>query len=110
MNIFNTSVHTDIPQNRERTFIICFKDEADWEVSNKQSCSKKFSEQLPLSKSKKKKNFRELLEKGDVHERFYYKQDAYMYKDLKKVSHQKIQFINGEGYMSEKIKVMNVQL
>ena len=26
-NIFNTSVHTDIPQNRERTFIICFKDE-----------------------------------------------------------------------------------
>ena len=31
-----------------------------------------------------KKNFRELLEKGDVHERFYYKQDAYMYKDLKK--------------------------
>ena len=34
-NIFNTSVHTDIPQNRERTFIICFKDEADWEFSNK---------------------------------------------------------------------------
>ena len=83
-NIFNTSVHTDIPQNRERTFIICFKDEADWEFNNKQSCSKKFSEQLPLSKSKKKKNFRELLEKGDVHERFYYKQNAYMYKDLKK--------------------------
>ena len=23
-NVFNTSVHTDIPQNRERTFIICF--------------------------------------------------------------------------------------
>ncbi len=83
-NIFNTSVHTDIPQNRERTFIICFKDEADWEFSSKPSCSKKFSEQLPLSKSKKKKNFREFLEKGDVHERFYYKQDAYMYKDLKK--------------------------
>ena len=83
-NIFNTSVHTDIPQNRERTFIICFKDEADWEFSNKQSCSRKFSEQLPLPKNKKKKNFRELLEKGDVHERFYYKQDAYMYKDLKK--------------------------
>ena len=83
-NIFNTSVHTDIPQNRERTFIICFKDEADWEFNNKQSCSRKFSEQLPLPKSKKKKNFRELLEKGDVHERFYYKQNAYMYKDLKK--------------------------
>jgi len=83
-NIFNTSVHTDIPQNRERTFIICFKDEADWEFSNKKSCSRKFSEQLPLPKSKKKKNFRELLETGDVHERFYYKQNAYMYKDLKK--------------------------
>ena len=82
--VLNTSEYTNIPQNRERTFIICFKDEADWEFSDKPSCSRKFSDQLPLSKSKKKKSFRELLEKGDVHERFYYKQDAYMYKDLKK--------------------------
>ena len=83
-NIFNTSVHTEIPQNRERTFIICFKDEADWEFSNKNTFSKKFNDQLPLSKSKKKKNFRELLENREVEDKFYYKQDAYMHKDLKK--------------------------
>ena len=83
-NVFNTSVHTDIPQNRERTFIICFRDEADWEFSNKVTCSKKFNDHLPLPKSKKKKNFRKLLENREVEDRFYYKQDAYMYKELKK--------------------------
>ena len=83
-NIFNTSVHTEIPQNRERTFIICFKDEADWEFSNKNTCSRKFNDQLPLPKSKKKKSFRELLENREVEDKFYYKQDAYMYKELKK--------------------------
>lgn len=28
--ILNTKDYTEIPQNRERTFIICFKDESDW--------------------------------------------------------------------------------
>ena len=56
-NLFNTSVHTDIPQNRERTFIICFKDEADWEFNpGKKSSSAIFNSYLPLSKSKGKKN------------------------------------------------------
>jgi len=83
-NIFNTSVHTDIPQNRERTFIVCFLDESDWELDFKNKLStRKFVEYLPLSKSKTKKNFRELLEK-DVDEKFYYKQDFYEYKTLKK--------------------------
>ena len=84
-NIFNTSVHTDIPQNRERTFIICFRNEKDWEFEpNKKTCSRTFNDHLPLTKSKKKKKFRELLEDREVEEKFYYKQDAYMYKDLKK--------------------------
>ena len=83
-NIFNTSVHTEIPQNRERTFIICFKDEADWEFSNKNTCSRKFNDLPLLPKSKKKKSFRELLENREVEDKFYYKQDAYMYKELKK--------------------------
>ena len=84
-NIFNTSVHTDIPQNRERTFIICFSNESDWEFEpNKKSCSRIFNDHLPFLKSKKKKNFRKLLENREVGEKFYYKQDAYMYKDLKR--------------------------
>ena len=84
-NLFNTSIHTDIPQNRERTFIICFKDEADWEFNpGKKSSSSIFNSYLPLSKSKSKKKFREMLEGDDVGERYYYKQNAYMYKELKK--------------------------
>ena len=84
-NLFNTSVHTDIPQNRERTFIIGFKDEADWEFEpNKKSSSSIFNNYLPLVKSKSKKKLKEMFDKGDIDERYYYKQDAYMYKDLKK--------------------------
>tara|TARA_A100001011_G_scaffold95850_1_gene100817 strand:+ start:2601 stop:3584 length:984 start_codon:yes stop_codon:yes gene_type:complete len=84
-NLFNTSAHTDIPQNRERTFIIGFKDDADWEFEpNKKSSSSIFNSHLPLAKSKSKKKLKEMFDKGDIDERYYYKQDAYMYKDLKK--------------------------
>ena len=84
-NLFNTSVHTDIPQNRERTFIICFKDEADWEFEpNKKTSSSIFNSHLPLARSKTKKKLKEMFDKGDIDERYYYKQDAYMYKALKK--------------------------
>jgi DNA (cytosine-5)-methyltransferase 1 len=83
-NIFNTSVHTDIPQNRERTLIVCFLGESDWEFDfKKKFSSRKFSDYLPLSRSKTKKNFRELLE-SQVDEKYYYKQDFYEYKTLKK--------------------------
>tara|TARA_B100001029_G_C14971651_1_gene400604 strand:- start:35 stop:1018 length:984 start_codon:yes stop_codon:yes gene_type:complete len=84
-NIFNTSVHTDIPQNRERTFIIGFKDEVDWDFNlGKKSASSIFNSYLPLTKSKNKKKFRDMLESGEIEEKYYYKQNSYMYKDLKK--------------------------
>ena len=84
-NIFNTSVHTDIPQNRERTFIIGFKGEVDWDFNpGKKSSSSIFNSYLPLTKSKNKKKFRDMLETGEIEERYYYKQNSYMYKDLKK--------------------------
>jgi len=84
-NLFNTSIHTDIPQNRERTFIIGFKDEADWDFEpNKKTSSSILNSHLPLIKSKTKKKLKEMFDKGDIDERYYYKQDAYMYKDLKK--------------------------
>ena len=67
-NVFNTSVHTDIPQNRERTFIIGFKDEADWDFEpNKKTSSSIFNSHLPLAKSKNKKKFREMLELSLIH-------------------------------------------
>ena len=66
-NLFNTSVHTDIPQNRERTFIIGFKDEADWEFEpNKKTSSSIFNSHLPLVKSKTKKKLKEMFDKGDI--------------------------------------------
>lgn len=84
-NIFNTSVHTDIPQNRERTFIIGFRDEVDWDFNlGKKSSSSIFNSYLPLTKSKNKKKFRDMLETVEIEERYYYKQNSYMYKDLKK--------------------------
>ncbi len=84
-NLFNTSIHTDIPQNRERTFIIGFKDEADWDFEpNKKTSSSIFNSHLPLPKSKTKKKLKEMFDKDDIDERYYYKQSAYMYKDLKK--------------------------
>ena len=84
-NLFNTSIHTDIPQNRERTFIIGFKDEADWDFEpNKKTSSSIFNSHLPLDKSKTKKKLKEMFDKGEIDERYYYKQNAYMYKDLKK--------------------------
>ena len=43
-------------QNRERTFIIGFKDEADWDFEpNKKTSSSIFNSHLPLVKSKAKK-------------------------------------------------------
>ena len=67
-NVFNTSVHTDIPQNRERTFIIGFKDEADWDFEpNRKTSSSIFNSHLPLAKSKSKKKFREMLELSLIH-------------------------------------------
>ena len=61
-NLFNTSIHTDIPQNRERTFIIGFKDEADWDFEpNKKTSSSIFNSHLPLVKSKAK-NIDQIIE------------------------------------------------
>ena len=39
---------------------------------------------MPLPKAKNKKNIKEILETGEIDEKFYYKQDFYAYKDLKK--------------------------
>ena len=66
--ILNTSEVTKIPQNRERTFIICFKGDADWEFSDKCSASKRFSKLFPPKSLNKTNHIEKYLEKGEVDE------------------------------------------
>ena len=84
--VYNTSVYTDIPQNRERTIIVCFRDEKDWEfdIKNKKKYSSYHFEQDHIKTSKRKKSIQTILEKKMVDEKFYYRQDFYGYKELKK--------------------------
>lgn len=69
-NILNTYQYSDIPQNRERIYIVCFKD-------------KKMAEYFTFPKKidKKPKNIRNFLDKN-VDESFYYEKSKY-YKTLK---------------------------
>jgi len=82
--ILNTADYTDIPQNRERTFIICFKDEVDWTLNDKCECSWQFDNLFPPPKSDQRLHIRDILEKKKVDKRFYYGKSAYMYEELKK--------------------------
>ena len=50
-DVLNTSDYTSIPQNRERTFLICFRDEYNWEFSgDENSMSHRFSTVFPPKK------------------------------------------------------------
>ena len=84
--VLNTSDFTKIPQNRERTFLICFKDEVNWESLNKTtSMSYKFSHLFPPKKVKSNKPITDFLETKEIPENFYYRQDKYMYTELRKM-------------------------
>ena len=57
-DIYNTAEYTRIPQNRERTIIVCFKNEADWEFDlklRKKACSAFFTSNKIKKLNKKKK-------------------------------------------------------
>jgi len=81
--VLNTSKYTTVPQNRERIFIICFRDELDWEVMP-MSASRKFDHTFPPEEVDKTDHFRNCLEKEPVDEKYYYRKDKYNYKELKK--------------------------
>lgn len=57
--VLNGTTHGNIPQNRERIFIVGFKDEASFERFN-------FPESIPLTSS-----IQDCLESGKVEDRFY---------------------------------------
>ena len=84
-NILNTSKLTNVPQNRERTIIVGFRDEAGWEDSKDMEfplASTNFDAIYPPKNKKRNRSIRDLLE-TDVDEKYYYGPDKYMYKELK---------------------------
>ena len=85
--VMNTSEYTDIPQNRERIFVVCFKGESDWnnkEIFRTKKCPMSESFKFP-DKLKRTKSVRDLIDKTTVDDIFYYtKEKSYMYDDLKK--------------------------
>lgn len=70
--ILNSSSHANIPQNRERIFIVAFDPE---QVPNHTSF--KFPEPIPLTKT-----IHDLLEKGKQSDNLYYKKDHRYYPEL----------------------------
>ena len=85
-NILNTSQLTNVPQNRERTIIVGFRDEAGWNERKDIEfplASTNFDSVYPPKNRKRNRSIRDLLE-TDVDDKYYYGPDKYMYKELKK--------------------------
>lgn len=72
--ILNSSTHANVPQNRERIFIVAFDTE---EVKN--HADFKFPEPIPLTKT-----IHDILEKGKQADNLYYKKDHQYYPELEK--------------------------
>ena len=84
-NILNTSQLTNVPQNRERTIIVGFRDEAGWNERKDIEfplASTNFDSVYPPKNRKRNRSIRDLLE-TDVDDKYYYGPDKYMYKELK---------------------------
>ena len=80
-DIYNTSDYTNIPQNRERTVIVCFDNEKNHGLFGNETCSDYFDLNKELLKSKNKKPISDFLEK-EVDEKYYYSPKTYFYKEL----------------------------
>lgn len=73
-SILNSMTHANIPQNRERIFIVAFD---PIQVDNFNDF--KFPEKIKLTK-----NIHDVLEKGKQEEKYYYKNDHQYYPELDK--------------------------
>ncbi|MDI6047040.1 DNA (cytosine-5-)-methyltransferase [Flavobacterium yafengii] len=74
--VLNSKDFGNIPQNRERIYIVCFKNEEDG--TNKYEKYFEFPQSIDLSKK-----ISDILIKDNVEEKFYYREDKYMYQKLK---------------------------
>ncbi len=72
--VLNSMTHANIPQNRERVFIVAFDPE---QVPNFESF--KFPEKIELTKT-----IHNILEKGKQEDKYYYSKDHNYYPQLKK--------------------------
>ncbi len=81
--IMNTYEYTSIPQNRERTFIICFLEGKHAFMDPSKPMSTYFQKIFPPKKrTNKLKDISYFLERNEVEEKYYYRQDKYNYKEL----------------------------
>jgi len=104
--VLNTSSITGIPQNRERIFLICFDEGAgncplhfDGLISNapllpgmggglfddSMPMSKTFHSNLPFKSVRQPAHISKYLEGKRVEEKYYYREDRYMYKELQRL-------------------------
>jgi DNA (cytosine-5)-methyltransferase 1 len=72
--ILNSATHANVPQNRERIFIVAFDEK---QVKNHSEF--KFPEPIPLTRT-----IHDILEKGKQADYLYYKKDHQYYPELKK--------------------------
>lgn len=69
-DVLNTMAYGNLPQNRERVYIVAFRDEA-------QNVAFRFPAELPLERT-----VADVLEEGQVEDYFYYTPENYMYDEL----------------------------
>ena len=79
--VMNSMEYGNVPQTRERIYVVGFRGEAGFESLEKKSCSENFRwpEKVSLTKS-----IKDILEKGKVDEKYYYKKTCHFYDLLKK--------------------------
>ena len=87
--VLNTCEFTKLPQNRERTFMIAFKDEVNWRSSPKDTMSSRFEKIFPPPKLNSPNPIKNFLEDDEIDEIFYYRQDEYMYQEIRKAMQSK---------------------
>ena len=84
-DVLSTNEYTDLPQSRQRIFIVGFRDESDFNNANmfrkKQSkCSEAFN--FP-DKVKKTKTIKQMLARVSVDNKYYYSNKTKFWKELK---------------------------
>ena len=80
--IMNTCEYTQIPQNRERTFIFCFLEGRDAYMDQTKPMSSHFQKIFPPKKKNKLRSIENFLEKKEINDKFFYRQDKYNFKEL----------------------------
>ena len=81
--VLNTSSITNVPQNRERTFIIAFDEGAGALLDPDQKMSQLFNQIFPPKIKNKTNHIEKYLETNRVDERYYYGPEKYMFNELK---------------------------